>query len=100
MIKNSTDKEAYLTAKKKVKDMKEFYTHLVIYMVVISILVYINLTYVPHFHWFWFSLIGWGIGLFVHWLAVFGRNLLGFGTDWETRKIEEYMNVKTTKNGR
>lgn len=33
------------------------------YLLVIPFLIYINLTYSPIFHWFWFSAIGWGIGL-------------------------------------
>ena len=58
--------QQYLKAQKRVKDIKGFYTHLTIYCVVISLLVFINLKYEPHFHWFWFSLFGWGTGLFIH----------------------------------
>jgi len=32
----------------------------------------------------------WGIGLLVHGLSVFGRNLL-FNSDWEEKKIKELM---------
>jgi hypothetical protein len=92
-MKSALKKEQqYLKAQKRVKDIKGFYTHLTIYCVVISLLVFINLKYEPHFHWFWFSLIGWGTGLFIHWLRVFGFNLLGFGKKWEEHKIKEFMN--------
>ncbi|WP_226788999.1 2TM domain-containing protein [Polaribacter porphyrae] len=86
--------QRYYKAQKKVKEIKGFYTHLTIYCLIIPIIIFINLKYVPHFHWFWFSVLGWGFGLFFHWLGVFGFNLLGFGKNWEERKIKEFMNEK------
>ncbi|MFK8061395.1 MAG: 2TM domain-containing protein [Polaribacter sp.] len=82
----------YLKAQKRVKDIKEFYIHLTIYCLVLPIIIFINLTYVPEYHWFWFSTFGWGTGLFIHWFTVFGFNLLGIGKNWEERKIKEFMN--------
>lgn len=92
METNYNEEQRYLRAKKKVDDMKGFYTHLTVYCLVIPIIIFVNLRYVPHFHWFWFSLVGWGFGLFFHWLNVFGFNLLGFGDKWKERKIKEFMN--------
>ena len=34
--------------------------------------------------------IFWGIGLFSHWLSVFGANIF-FDKNWEERKINEFM---------
>lgn len=82
----------YLKAQKRVKNIKGFYTHLAVYCTIIPIIIFVNLTYEPHFHWFWFSTLGWGTGLFFHWLRIFGFRLLGLGSDWEDRKIKEYMN--------
>jgi uncharacterized membrane protein YbhN (UPF0104 family) len=82
--------QRYLKAQKRVKQVKGFYTHLTIYCVVISLLIFINLKYEPHFHWF--SLVGWGTGLFVHWLKILGFNLLGFEKKWEEKKIKEFIN--------
>lgn len=84
--------QQYAKAKKRVRDIKAFYTHLAVYCVIIPIIIYINLRFEPHFHWFWFSLIGWGLGLFGHWLSVFGIRLLGLEENWEARKIKEFMN--------
>jgi hypothetical protein len=40
--------------------------------------------------WFFWSLIGWGIGLAAHGLSVYG--LGGFlGAEWEERKIQEII---------
>jgi hypothetical protein len=35
-------------------------------------------------------LIGWGIGLAVHWVQVFGVGKI-FGEQWEKKKIKEVM---------
>lgn len=94
MDNNLIDKQRYNKAQKRVKKIKGFYTHLTVYCVIISILIFINLKYEPSFHWFWFSLCGWGTGLFFHWLSVFGLNLLGLGSNWEEKKIKEFMNEK------
>ncbi|WP_271406139.1 2TM domain-containing protein [Tenacibaculum soleae] len=84
--------QQYIQAKKRVKKIKGFYTHLTIYCIVIPTIIFANLKFEPHFHWFWFSLIGWGIGLFSHWLSVFGFQKIGIGKNWEERKIKEIMN--------
>ncbi|MGK0414079.1 MAG: pimeloyl-ACP methyl ester carboxylesterase [Polaribacter sp.] len=83
--------QRYENAQKRVKDIKGFYTHLAIYCLVIPTLIFINLKFEPHFHWFWFSGFGWGVGLFFHWLRVFGFNLLGFGRKWEENKIKQIL---------
>ena len=98
-----TQELEYLKAKKRVKDMKGFYMHLTVYCLVIPIIIFVNLKFEPHFHWFWFSTIGWGSGLFIHWLTVFGLNLMGIGKNWEERKIKEIMeeqNIKINENGK
>lgn len=85
------EQQRYLKTKKRVKRIKGFYAHLSIYCLVIPIIIFVNLKYEPHFHWFWFSALGWVTGLFFHWLSVFGFNLVGFGKDWEEKKIKEFM---------
>jgi hypothetical protein len=70
--------------------------HLIVYSLIIPTIIFVNLKFEPHFHWFWFSLLGWGTGLLIHWLNVFGFNLLGIGKNWEDKKIKEMM--KEDKN--
>jgi hypothetical protein len=91
---NSTinNQQAYERAQKRVKEIKGFYTHLTTYCLVIAVIIFINLRFTPSFYWFWFSALGWGLGLFFHWLGIFGFQLLGLGKDWEERKIKEFMN--------
>lgn len=89
---NFEREQRYLKAQKRVDEMKGFYTHLTVYCLVIPFIIFINLKFVPQFHWFWFSVLGWGFGLFCHWLNTFGFNLFGLGKNWEDRKIKEFMN--------
>lgn len=87
---NISEEQKYLRAKKKVDNIKGFYWNLFSYCVVIPFLIFINLMTVPEYHWFWYPIIGWGIGLAFHAYGVFGGDLI-FGKDWEDRKIKEFM---------
>jgi hypothetical protein len=91
MKPENTQKQGYKNAQKRVKDLKGFYIHLTIYCLVISVLTFINLKFEPHFHRFWFSALGWGIGLLSHWLKVFGFNLFSFGKNWEEKRIKQII---------
>lgn len=87
----TNENTAYYKAKKRVEELKGFYGNLIAYCIVIPILVYVNLTFVPEFHWFWFSAGGWGFGLLMHAFRVFG-----YSSDWENRKIKEILEKEQT----
>jgi len=89
--KDFTREERYLRAQKRIKEIKGFYAHLVVCITVIPFLIFINLRFVPQFHWFWFPIFGLGISIVIHWFAVFGYGAIGLGKDWEERKIREMM---------
>ena len=55
-------------------------------------LILINLKYSPQFQWFWFSAVGWGFGLTMHALKVFG-----YSANWEERKIKEILSKENSK---
>ena len=97
METNQFDIEKYNKAKKRIKELKEFYSHLASYLVVIPILFFINLYFSPKHIWFYWPMLGWGIGLFFHSLGVF--NVFPFfGKDWDDKKIKEIMEKeKNTK---
>ncbi len=85
---------AYYKAKKRVEELKGFYGNLMSYCIVIPILIFINLTYMPKFQWFWFSLGGWGFGLIMHAFKVFG-----YSSKWEEKQIAAILDKdKETKN--
>jgi sensor histidine kinase YesM len=84
-----SENNAYYNAKQKVENLKEFYGSLISYCVVIPFLIFINLRYSSNFQWFWFPMFGWGFGLVMKALRVYG-----YGKNWEERKIKEFMNKK------
>lgn len=85
-----TDQERLDMARKKVKAMKDFYAHLFSYLIVNAFLFFLNLITSPGIWWFYWPLLGWGIGLAFHWMSAFGINGL-FGKDWEERKVREMV---------
>ncbi|SEP57107.1 2TM domain-containing protein [Flavobacterium urocaniciphilum] len=90
METNNQEYERYQAAKKRVKEIKGFYGNLVSYILVISFLTFINLKYTPEHLWFYWPMLGWGIGLLFHAFGVF--NIVPFfGKDWEEKKIKELM---------
>jgi hypothetical protein len=86
------DNTAYYRAKKRVEELKGFYGNLISYCCVIPVLIFINLTYMPEFQWFWFSAAGWGFGLLMHAFKVFG-----YSSNWEERKIQEILSKEDSK---
>jgi hypothetical protein len=85
---NTEDK--YQKAKKRVEELKGFYTHLTVYVLVNLLLCTINLLTSPDSLWFYWPLMGWGIAVALHALRVFGTGGW-FGAAWEERKINELM---------
>ncbi len=80
------ENNAYLKAQQRIKELKEFYGNLLSYCIVIPFLIFINLRYSSGFQWFWFPMLGWGMGLIFHAFSTFG-----YGKTWEERKIKELM---------
>lgn len=85
----NTDDVNYRRAKQRVEELKGFYVHLAIFLVANSGLLLINLV-TAGVWWFYWPLLGWGIGLAAHAIVVFavgGR----MARDWEERKIQKLM---------
>lgn len=83
----------YLEAVRKVKQLKGFYTHLTIYILVNLFLIFANWGEIRAEHSFWSWEIWatpffWGIGLTAHAAGVFCPGYF-LGKDWEDRKIKE-----------
>ena len=94
-MQNQKEDLQYKAAKKRFEHIKGFYVHLSIY-IIINILVIVLNTRNHDFKagedlWILFTTpFFWGIGLFFHWVKVFGPNMI-FGREWEERKIKELM---------
>lgn len=99
--------EHFNLAYRKVKRIKGFYSHLRIYIIVNAIIIVSSLSgdfFSTGMHenglsdWQTYSTaLYWGIGLLVHALSVFGRDVF-FSDDWEQKKIQEYMDKEAAKN--
>ncbi len=90
------DNEKYVRAKEKVAEIKGVYVHAVVYLLGNIILFLINILLVPEWLWFYWPLLGWGIGLAAHAAVVLG--LPGFfGPEWEKRKIKAIMDKDQDK---
>ncbi|SFM28959.1 2TM domain-containing protein [Methanolobus profundi] len=74
-----------LRAQARVKELKNFYTHLVLYVVIMGLLFFIDYSDGGTW-WVQWPVIGWGIFVVMH-----GINVSKFGTNWEDKKIKEIM---------
>lgn len=89
------DQLKYDQALKRVKRIKGFYTHALVYVAINIAIVIANYQTLDANESF-FSLkifstpVFWGIGLLAHGLSVFMPTML-LGKDWEERKIKELM---------
>ena len=94
-INLTQDEIKYQQALKRVKKIKGFYTHLMVYVVINIGILIANYPHNEHDEIFWrwqtFSTaLFWGIGLAAHGLSVFLPSFM-MGKDWEERKINELM---------
>ena len=97
-MNTNNDFERYQKVKKQVQELKEFYRHLLIYVIIMAVIIFINLKYTPEVLWFFWTLFGWGIGLFFHAMKVFNFFPF-FDKEWEDKKIKEFMEEeKLNKN--
>lgn len=94
--KDQSDQEIeYEIAAKRVKKLKGFYTHLLIYILVNIFIIGLNFQDLkPGESYFklenFATAFFWGIGLTAHAFSVFIPNFM-FGKEWENRKIKEFM---------
>ncbi len=95
-ISNQMD-DSYLRARNHVEELKSFYYSLISYCLVIPFLIFINYRTYWGFQWFWFPMIGWGIGLTIQAFKVFVSDKT-FGGNWERRKIEQFMREEEDNN--
>lgn len=90
--------EEYKRVRKRVKELRDFYQHVIIYLAVNVMLIIINLISSPDALWFYWVSIFWGIGLGFHGISVLFQGSL-LGPDWEDRKIKKYMEKNKKKEG-
>ncbi len=74
----------------RVRKIKGFWMHALVYVLVISVLAAWNLYATPGRLWFLFTALGWGGGLLAHAVSVFLAQRL-FSADWEKRQVEKIL---------
>ena len=76
-------------AKRQVAAIKGFYIHLAVFTAVLTLLLLLDLA-TGRGWWVHWVLMGWGIGIVAHALAVYGRTPR-FVAEWEERKLRQLM---------
>lgn len=88
---NTYDVTKYNRAKARVAEIKSFYNHAIVYVLVNVGFASLNF-YQNGWQTIWFiwPLAGWGIGLASHGIATFNMNPF-LSKDWEERKMKEIL---------
>ena len=89
----SNESMAYERASRRVKDLKGFYSNLISYCLVIPFLIFINLRFSSAYYWFWWPMLGWGLGLILNAIKVFG-----ISSNWEEKQIQKILDRENYKN--
>lgn len=76
-------------AKQRLAEEKGFFSHLTMYLLINGFLAIMNTLDGGH-GWWYYPAIGWGIGLFFHWLRVFGPSWFP-GKRWEERRMKQLL---------
>jgi len=91
IMKTTTSYTNYENARKRLENLKGFYWSLFAYCIVIPFLIFVNFKTSWNDHkWFFYPMLGWGVGLAFQAYEVYGKNKY-FGKAWENRKLEEFM---------
>ena len=80
----------YKLAKKRVENLKGFYIHFAVYLLMLPVFIFLNYISGTGFPWALFPVVGWGIGVASHASETFNYNPF-FGKSWEERKIRQLM---------
>ena len=91
--------ERYEEAKKRVKELKDFYRNLITYAAINVLLIIINLITSPGSLWFYWVTIFWGIAVLLHAAKVFILKGKFLGKEWEEKKIKEIMERESDSKG-
>jgi hypothetical protein len=82
----------YKAAQKHVREIKGFYTHLAVFVIINAFLFVMDLLTGPGW-WFYWVVWSWGLGLAIHAYITFVGHRL-FGPAWEERKMAELLGEK------
>ena len=96
-METNNNENKYFKAKQRVAEIKKFYSSLMFYVIFISALGGLNYYLNGWSHpWFLWAAFGWGIGILFNAIKVFKAPF--FGSEWEERKMKEFMEEEEGKN--
>ena len=84
------EKERYEVARKRVEEIKGVYIHLGVFVIVNLGLFAINMLTNPDYLWFYWPLLGWGVGVVLHLFSFLMEGKL-LGPEWEDKKVHELL---------
>ena len=87
--KNYISEKRYERAKERVENLKGFYIHFSIYLIMVPVFIFLNFRSTG-FPWAIFPIVGWGLGVAGHAMEAFNYNPI-LGKNWEEKKIRELM---------
>ena len=90
---NESQSAEEILAFNQVRKLKGFYIHLAQYVLVVAVLAVINALTTPNGWWVQWVVMGWGVGVFFHWLQISERFGL-FGSKWEKEQVEKRLGRK------
>ena len=91
------EQDLYYRVRERVKSIKSFYDHLLIYAIIISGLTIVNFIDSPDDLWFYIPLVIWGIIIILHAVRVFGKGKF-LGDEWVEKKTIKLMKEKNKEN--
>lgn len=102
--------EKYIKAQKRVKQIRQFYRHLKVYLIINILLFVAKFKLIDIFReqgvldegfysWIYWNAILWGIGLFMQWFYVFKWRKLkpNLFKDWEAKKMAKFIEEEYRK---
>ncbi len=94
ILPGMSEREIYI--RRRVKRLAEFYRHLTMYVIIMSVIWIGSLVLMkkaPAAWWQWWQIwptVGWGLSVLVHGLSVLPRYGF-FSLDWEQKKVRELL---------
>lgn len=85
------EKKRYEEARKRVKAKKKFFEHLSTYLGMATFFFFLNM-FTGGYLWFYWPMLGWGIGVLFHYIGVFGIPGIGeLDENWERRQMKREL---------